>query len=57
MELYIETKVVYGNELIYPICEKAKKLCSITPHKTFSRFAIQRLKELGYTFKQQELKL
>ena len=50
MNLIVRKERVWGNDLVYPICDKAKKLCSITPHKTFSPFAIQRLKELGYKF-------
>jgi len=57
MNLTIELKTVYGNDLIYPVCDKAKKLCSLTNQKTFSQFAIQKLKELGYTFTQKELSL
>jgi len=57
MNLIIELKTVYGNDLIYPICDKAKKLCSLTNQKTFSQFAINKLKELGYTFTQKEVSL
>tara|TARA_R100000329_G_C7457484_1_gene161148 strand:- start:127 stop:300 length:174 start_codon:yes stop_codon:yes gene_type:complete len=57
MNLIVRKERVWGNDLVYPICDKAKKLCSITPHKTFSPFAIQRLKELGYKFIQEEVKL
>ena len=54
MNLTIEIKTVYGNELVYPICDKALKLCSLTGQKTFSKGAISTLKELGYTFTQKE---
>ena len=57
MNLTIELKTVYGNELIYPICNKAIKLCQLTNQKTFSKFAINKLKELGYTFTQKEMSL
>ena len=57
MNLTIELKTVYGNDLIYPVCDKAKKLCQITNQKTFSQFAIQKLKEVGYTFTQKEKSL
>ena len=53
-ELIVEIKSRYGIDYTYPICDTSKKLCSITPHKTFSVFAIRQLKELGYTFKQKE---
>ena len=54
MNLTIEIKNVYGNELIYPICDKALKLCSLTGQKTFSKGAINTLKMLGYSFTQKE---
>jgi len=54
MNLTIEIKSVYGNELIYPVCDKAIKLCSLTAYKTFSKHAISTLKSLGYTFTQKE---
>jgi hypothetical protein len=57
MNLIIELKTVYGNDLIYPVCDKAKKLCQITNQKTFSQFAIQKLKEIGFTFTQKEVSL
>ena len=57
MNLIIELKTVYGNDLIYPICNKAIKLCQLTNQKTFSKFAINKLKELGYTFTQKEMSI
>ena len=45
MNLIIEVKTVYGNRLVYPICKKAIALCQITNQKTFSQFAINKLKE------------
>ena len=52
--LTIEIKNVYGNELIYPVCEKAQKLVNLTGQKTFSKYAISTLKSLGYSFTQKE---
>ena len=57
MNLTIELKTVYGIDLVYPICNKAIKLCQLTNQKTFSKFAINKLKELGYTFTQKEMSL
>jgi len=57
MNLTIELKTVYGNDYVYPICNKAIKLCQLTKQKTFSKFAINKLKELGYTFTQKEMSL
>lgn len=49
-ELTVEIKNIYGNELIYPVCNTAKSLCSITGAKTFNSFTIGQLKSIGYTF-------
>ena len=57
MNLIIEVRTVYGNRLVYPICKKAIALCQITNQKTFSQFAINKLKEIGYTFTQKEVSL
>ena len=57
MDLTIEKKNVYGNDLVYPICEKAKKLCSLTGQKTFNQNTIKVLKELGYSFKHKEIEV
>jgi len=57
MNLIVKQEKHYGNVFTYPVCEKAKKLCRITPGKTFSSFDIKILKELGYKFIQEEVKL
>jgi len=57
MNLTIEIRNVYGNELVYPICDKAKKLCSLTGQKTFNKYDISTLKSLGYTFTQNKKEL
>lgn len=57
MELLIEMRNVYGNELIYPANDTARALVTLTGRKTFSRSDIQTLKGLGYavTVKAPEL--
>tara|TARA_R100001460_G_scaffold7778_1_gene19499 strand:+ start:111 stop:284 length:174 start_codon:yes stop_codon:yes gene_type:complete len=57
MTLTIEIKNVYGNDLIYPVCDTAKKLCSITGYKTFNTNTIETLKEIGYVFKTDSINL
>jgi len=57
MTLTIEIKNVYGNDLIYPVCDTAKKLCSITGYKTFNTNTIKTLKEIGYVFKTDSINL
>ena len=50
MELTVEIKNVYGNETIYPVCEKGQLLASFKGQKTFTRKDIDTLKKLGYSF-------
>ena len=48
MELIVEKKSVYGNQLVYPICEKSKMFALISGHKTLMPNVIELLKKLGY---------
>ena len=48
--LEIMVKNVYGNDLIYPQCEQARKLANFKGTKTFNELDLQRLKGLGYVF-------
>lgn len=50
MELIIKIKNVYGNEAIYPVCEKGGSLAKFKGQKTFTRRDIDILKQLGYSF-------
>lgn len=47
----VQIKIVYGNELIYPVCEVARLLLSLTKKKSFDRSDIQVIKDLGYEIK------
>ena len=38
--IHVEKKNVYGNELIYPVCERAKRFAILTGQKTLSDGAI-----------------
>tara|TARA_R110000796_G_scaffold94354_1_gene199118 strand:- start:24 stop:242 length:219 start_codon:yes stop_codon:yes gene_type:complete len=51
MELEIQIKTVYGNELIYPINDKALLLTKLLKKKTFTVNDLEILQELGYKFK------
>jgi hypothetical protein len=48
MELVVEKKSVYGNQLVYPICSKAKLFASISGNKTLLPEVIESIKKLGY---------
>ena len=59
MNIIVEMRNVYGNQTVYPICDKAKLLASLTGCKTLTHRALQDIKALGYTItvKQLEPKL
>lgn len=50
MELTVEIKNVYGNELIYPADPNSYLLAQLIGAKTFNKSQIATLKKLGYTF-------
>ena len=55
--LHVEKKNVFGNDLVYPICNQAKLLTSLTGQKTLTQDAINVIKRLGYHLKQKEVTL
>ena len=55
--LIVKKKNVFGNELVYPICRKAKLLTALTKQITLNPDDIMRIKSLGYTFKHEEVKI
>ena len=48
--LKVKNKVVYGNDLVYPVCEQAKKFASLLCAKTFNDHHIRSILDLGYKF-------
>ena len=54
MNIKVDNKNIYGKELIYPVCEKAKLFANLIGQKTlgeigYSEYNIKRIKELGYS--------
>lgn len=49
MQIIVKIKNVYGNEVIYPVCEKAKSFAAIAGTKTLTRNNICHIKDLGYS--------
>lgn len=49
MNIKVKIKNVYGNELIYPICDQAKMFANIARQATITRQALHYIKALGYT--------
>ena len=48
----VEKKNIYGNELLYPVCQRAKIFAILTGQKTLSTGAIIKVKQLGYSVKE-----
>lgn len=59
MHATVEIKTHYGTQYIYPACDTARKLASLTGKKTFSHSDIKTIKYLGYSInvQQPEIKL
>jgi len=58
MKILIKIKTVYGNQLFYPVCEKAKLFTQLLGKKTLSTSDLRTIKELGFKIEvaSQELK-
>jgi hypothetical protein len=48
MKIQIEVKNVYGNKVVYPICETAKKFAELTQTKQLTHKALCIIEALGY---------
>jgi hypothetical protein len=48
MTIIVEIKTVYGNEMIYPVCDQAQQFAALIGTKTLTRDAIAKIKALGY---------
>ena len=48
LKIKVQIKHVYGNETIYPVCEKAKIFAQMVNQRTLTRRDIQYIKQLGY---------
>lgn len=49
MQVQVQIKNIYGNQTIYPVCEKAKVFASMVGQKTLTTRDIEHIKKLGYT--------
>lgn len=47
---FIKVRIVsqFGNERIFPVCEKAELFCKIAGAKTLTRANIEHIKALGF---------
>lgn len=49
LEIKVRITVQYGNERIFPVCEKAELFAAIAGSKTLTRHVVEHIKALGYT--------
>tara|TARA_R100001082_G_scaffold44092_2_gene23403 strand:- start:5541 stop:5732 length:192 start_codon:yes stop_codon:yes gene_type:complete len=50
MTLVVKKRNSYGRELVYPVCEHAKKFCELLGTKTFTKEQIQQIRGLNIDF-------
>ena len=55
MEIIVTIKSVYGNSLVYPICQKAMLFADIAGTATLTDDTIRSIKTLGYRVKVQPI--
>lgn len=48
MSIKVQIKNVYGNETIYPICDKAKTFAAMLGQRTLTHADIKHIKALGF---------
>lgn len=48
LEITVQIKRVYGEDKIYPVCDKALVFAKLTGNKTLTFAAIEGIKKLGY---------
>ena len=49
MEIKVQIKSIYGNQHIYPACDKAEIFCKLVRQKTLTENDVKNIKALGYT--------
>ena len=49
-ELQVRIANNYGNNVIYPVCDKAKVFAEIAGSKTLTEAICRKIKSLGYRF-------
>jgi hypothetical protein len=48
MKIFVTVKNVYGNDLIYPACEKSRLLAELAGRKTLTKSDLRTIRALGY---------
>ena len=53
MKIQVREKSVYGNDLIYPVCELAKTFAQLVNRKTLTPTDLHFIAQLGYAIERQ----
>ncbi len=48
-KITVRIREVYGQTLVYPVCENAHHFAKIAGHKTLTQDTVDRINALGYT--------
>lgn len=48
MQIHVEIKTIYGEERVYPACERARLFARLAGTKTLTRQALGLIEQLGY---------
>ena len=51
LSIVVQIKNVYGRDVIYPICTKAKSFAKLVNQKTLTQDNLEIIKSLGYSIK------
>jgi hypothetical protein len=54
MSITVKLKSNYGQQAIYPVCDKAKLFAELSDKKTLTPATIELIKRLGYTVNVQQ---
>ena len=54
MQITVRITSIYGNQTVYPVCEKALLLARLAGFKTLPSHTIETIKQLGYSINIQQ---
>ena len=49
MQIIVQVKSQYGQEVVHPVCQKAKAFAAIAGTRTLTEATIRQIKALGYS--------
>lgn len=54
MKIIVRIEKIYGNRVVYPVCETALLLAELSGKKTLTNASIITIKSLGYSIQEQQ---